>query len=285
MRSPIFVRSFLTTNQTMVIKRSQDEFPSMLLRLIVVSATVLALRKRRKKIGWRGKTRARTRISMHEIYNELGPAYFKRAYRMSYETFCKLSNKLHAAIANFARKPGSSPLFSRRGPNGLITPSVRLGCALRYFAGGSPYDIMTSMGIGRADISRSVWFVVDAINQRADMDIIYPKDHDAQQQIAKEFQAKSKADFDCCAGAVDGILIWTNRPTALDAEATEVGPAKYFCGRKHKFGLNCQAICDARGRFLDVSVIAPGATSDVLAFEGAAIYRKLKDGLLAPGTY
>jgi DDE superfamily endonuclease len=229
----------------MVNKRSRNEFPSMLLRLIVASATVLS----------------RTRVSMREIFNELGAAYFKRAYRMSYETFCKLSNKLSAAIARFARKRGSSPMIYRRGPNGTITPSVRLGCALRYFAGGSPYDIMTSMGIGRADISRSV-----------------------ARQIAQVFQAKSKADFDCCAGAVDGILIWTNPPTKANADVTTVGPAKFFCGRKHKFGLNCQASCDARGRFLDASVIAPGATSDVLAFEGAAIYKQLKAGILAPGT-
>ena len=271
----------------MVIKkRSEDEFPALLLKLIVASATVWSLRMRkRNKGGWRGKARARKRVSMLEIYNELGPAYFKRAYRMSYETFCKLSNKLSAAIAKFARKRGSSPLNPRRGPNGNITPSARLGCALRYFAGGSPYDIMTSMGIGRADISRSVWFVVDAINLKTkDMDILYPKDHDAQRQIALAFKAKSKAEFDCCAGAVDGILIWINRPSAADADVTTVGVAKFYCGRKHKFGLNCQAICDARGRFLDISVIAPGATSDVLAFEGAAIYKQLKAGILAPGT-
>jgi hypothetical protein len=23
--------------------------------------------------------------------------------------------------------------------------------------------------------------------------------------------------------------------------------AKFFCGRKHRYGLNCQAICDSRG--------------------------------------
>jgi DDE superfamily endonuclease len=69
-----------------------------------------------------------------------------------------------------------------------------------------------------------------------------------------------------------------------DANVTTVGPAKFYCGRKHKFGLNCQAICDARGRFLDISVIAPGATSDVLAFEGAKIYKLLQAGILAPGT-
>jgi hypothetical protein len=59
--------------------------------------------------------------------------------------------------------------------------------------------------------------------------------------------------------------------------------AKFFCGRKHKYGLNCQAICDSRGRFLDVSVMYPASTSDVLSFESATIYGRLEKGLLAPG--
>jgi DDE superfamily endonuclease len=73
------------------------------------------------------------------------------------------------------------------------------------------------------------------------------------------------------------------QPSIEDADVASVGPAKFYCGRKHKFGLNCQAICDARGSFLDISIKYPGATSNVLAFEGATIYQRLKDGLLTPG--
>lgn len=59
---------------------------------------------------------------------------------------------------------------------------------------------------------------------------------------------------------------------------------KYFCGRKHKYGLNMQAVCDHNGRFLDVSIMYGGASSDILAFEASALYGKLKhDSLLAPG--
>jgi hypothetical protein len=37
--------------------------------------------------------------------------------------------------------------------------------------------------------------------------------------------------------------------------------------RKHNFNPNLQATCDVRGRFLDLSIIFPGSTSDLLAFE------------------
>jgi hypothetical protein len=142
---------------------------------------------------------------------------------------------------------------------------------------------MTTFGIGRADISRSIWLVVQAINMTAFLSIQFPKSHEEQHRIAKEFMAKSAAGFDCCVGAVDGILIWIGRPSEKDAARSGCGPAKFFCGRKHKFGLNCQAICDARGKFLDVSLMFPGSTSDVLSFESSSIYGRLQDGLLAPG--
>ena len=47
--------------------------------------------------------------------------------------------------------------------------------------------------------------------------------------------------------------------------------------------MNCQAVCDVRGKFLDLSIMYPGSTSDCLAFEGMALYQKLEEGLLAPG--
>jgi hypothetical protein len=82
-----------------------------------------------------------------------------------------------------------------------------------------------------------------------------------------DFLEKSNAGFDNCLGAVDGILIWLQKPMAKDYELTNCGPAKFYCGRKKKFGLNMQGTCDAKRRFLDVSINHPGATSDYLSFE------------------
>jgi hypothetical protein len=59
--------------------------------------------------------------------------------------------------------------------------------------------------------------------------------------------------------------------------------SKFFCGQKHKFGLNCQAVADCQGRFLDMSIRYPASTSDCLAFESSKLYNDLKDGLLAQG--
>jgi hypothetical protein len=142
---------------------------------------------------------------------------------------------------------------------------------------------MTMFGIARAEISKSTWIVVDAINHCSDLPIEFPRDHGEQHELALQFKKKSSADFDCCVGAVDGILIWIQSPSAKDSEDSAVGIRKFLCGRKHKYGLNCQAICDARGKFLDMSMVMPGSLSDALAFELSTIYQQLEEGLLAPG--
>jgi hypothetical protein len=123
---------------------------------------------------------------------------------------------------------------------------------------------------------------VDSVHQHPDFGIEYPDSTLAQEEIAAQFRQKSGANFSCCAGAIDGMLIWIQRPSETECERLGVGSGKFFCARKHKFGLNCQAVCDCRGRILDISVVFPGTTSDCLAFEGSSLFQRLERGLLLP---
>jgi hypothetical protein len=86
------------------------------------------------------------------------------------------------------------------------------------------------------------------------------------------------------AGAIDGILIcWIHRPSERDCVKSGCSAGKFFCGRKKKFGLNCQAVSDVCGRSLDISIVYPGSTSDCLAFEGMSLFQKLETDILAQG--
>ena len=165
-------------------------------------------------------------------------------------------------------------------PNGPVTTSVRLACALRYIAGGSPYDIMSVYGVSHTIVLDSVWCVVDAVNQLPNFHIEYPRSRAEQMKIAKGFEETSDVGFPNCAGCIDGLLIWTHKPSEEDAKKAGVGRKKFLCGRKGKFGLNCQAISDVRGRILDISIVYGGASPDCLAFEGSGIYEDLEAGLL-----
>ena len=224
----------------------------------------------------------RSRNQVKDVYRQLGPTNFRKAYRMKYHSFKRLAQKLRDGIIKFSIVKKKRRNHSRHGmhernyryvPNGPITPSVRLACALRYFAGGSPYDIMTLYCIGYPDVMNSVWFVIDAINAHSEVRISYPADHEQQQAIGESFRRKSAASFGCCAGAIDGILVWIHKPSAEDCARAGCSEGKFFCGRKHKFGLNCQAVCNTRGKILEVSIIyPPGSTSDCLAFEGMTLF-------------
>ena len=79
-----------------------------------------------------------------------------------------------------------------------------------------------------------------------------------------------------CVGVIDGILIWTEKPTQADCEISSFGPKKFFCGRKNKFGFNMQGVCDCKGHFMDVYIGHPGSTSDFLAFSTSILKHKLE---------
>ncbi len=172
------------------------------------------------------------------------------------------------------------PISTPKSPvrNGPVSTSVRLACALCYFAGGSPYDIMAKYGLSHASMYESIWTVVEAVNTFDEFGIEYPASEIAQLKIAEEFEKVSEVKFNNCAGAIDGILIWILKPSVEDANDAGCGQRKFFGGRKGKFGFNCQAVSDIRGRILDLLIELPGASLDCIAFEGSCLYERLEGG-------
>ena len=151
-----------------------------------------------------------------------------------------------------------------------------MSAALRYFAGGRPDDISISHGISHSEVFTSIWRVVDAVNSCDKLTFKYPTDHAKQKDVAAGFARKSKAGFKNCSGAIDCMLIWIEKPSEKSCRISECDAQKFFCGRKHKYGLCLQAICDSDGRFLDVHVGHPASTSDFMAFTSWKIGRKLE---------
>jgi hypothetical protein len=95
---------------------------------------------------------------------------------MSFASFNKLVHKLHPFMKQCDHSKSTS--------NGPIFHSIQVACAIRYFAGGSPYDIATTFGIAVSEVFESVWDVVDAVNNHPDFEIRYPDSHDEQRRIA-----------------------------------------------------------------------------------------------------
>ena len=219
----------------------------------------------------------RKRIPVRQLFRNLGAKYVKKAYRMNVRSFRVLFNHIEPYMKKTKkRKRGKTP-------NGDIGPCSRLSMALRWFAGGEPIDIMQTHGVGYDEVYTSVWAIVDAINACPKLQIKFPN-HQQQQHIAAGFKKKSFVGFDNCVGCIDGMLVWTNKPNKTTLQKCDLGPLKFLCGRKKKFGLNLQAICDHKRKFIDVFIGFPGSASDFLCYCNSSICDKLNaPGFLLPG--
>lgn len=162
----------------------------------------------------------------------------------------------HMKISSETNDKESRKKHRNGAKNGLIPAETRLSVALRFFAGGRPEDIMLVHGISFVEVYKSLWAVVDAVNscENPTIAFTYPSDHKKQRQIASEFHSKSNADFDCCAGAIDCMLVWVEKSKGGCCQQSKVGAKKFYCGRKKKFGLCMQAVSDTNSRFMDVSI-------------------------------
>jgi hypothetical protein len=73
------------------------------------------------------------------------------------------------------------------------------------------------------------------------------------------------------------------KPTAKKGCKSWSETKVFFCGRKNKFGLNCQAISHVCGKILDISITYGGLSSDLLAYEASNLCKQVEDGVLHPG--
>lgn len=189
---------------------------------------------------------------------------------MTEPLFWKLHDLLrpYAIFGEEKRKRGATP-------NGRIPFSSRLSMAIRWFAGGDPLDILQVHGVSYQQVYLSVWIITDAINACKKIRMVFPTDYAKQFEIANGFKEISKVDFPSCLGCIDGMLVWMNKPNLRSTKEVGIGPKKFFCGRKKKFGINLQAICDHKRRFIDIDVRHPGSTSDYLCFTTSRIHQRI----------
>ncbi len=77
----------------------------------------------------------------------------------------------------------------------------------------APYDLGSVYGISHTYVMDSIWHVEEAMNNYSKFAIGYPLSVVEQDNIVADFKDASSIDFNICAGAIDGILIWMQKPT------------------------------------------------------------------------
>jgi hypothetical protein len=210
--------------------------------LITVAAFYAAIKSTKKGTSVAGRIlKVRQRKSILQVYNELGRNIFRRKFRMHFETFLRLYRIIKMDLW---RAMNYNP-NNNRDPNGSSHPTIILGYASRVFPGGGSLDFITTFGISRTIIHYSVEYVINVVCNCKALAIKFPSSHATQLSIGRGFERKSTAGFNCWVGAEDGMLVWISKPTEIECKKVGVGSAKFFCGRKKKFGLNLQVTCDS----------------------------------------
>ena len=188
------------------------------------------------------KRKRRTLQSLKKEYGSL----FQCAYRMDYIAFkslhCLLQKGIQEYIINEREINNGDNRLDFYMRNGWITTEIHLACALRYFAGGSYLDITLSHRIGKTDLYHSIWAVIHATNACTTLQFSFLTTSAECKSIANEFSHRSKAGFCNCIGCIDGMLVWTEKPSKKQCMEVGVDDGKFYCGRKGKFSLNLQAV-------------------------------------------
>ena len=162
---------------------------------------------------------------------------------MDYSIFIKLVDSIRHHIS-------PSPRFVRRD---TISPEKRVAMVLYYLKDdGSFRMVANTFGVSKATLSVSLRLVCCAINLELEPKLIkFPSTNEEINFMTYKFE--SKFGIPLVLGGIDGTHIPIPQP--------QENCHDYF-SYKMKYSLNCQAICDEKGRFTDVEVRWPGSVHD-----------------------
>jgi hypothetical protein len=223
-----------------------------------------------RKIKWK-HTRVNWKEHVEKLIHEED---FDRTYRMSVEAFNTLVDLLRPMITPNLIKALNSCVEP-------IYPEIAVAVALRWLAGGSYLDLKNVYGISRSTVFRLRDMFLDAVLECSALEIRFPDTPEEIEKVRWQFEAKSTDKvMRGCVGAMDGMLALTKQPSLADSNGN---PRAYHSGHYNDYGVNVQAICDARLRFLFFAVAAPGRTGDLVAYELLSIREIIEK--LPPGFY
>jgi len=194
--------------------------------------------------------------SFERVLAAYGPL-FHRAVRMSKPCFLNLVDTLRPRLST--------------SPHAL-SPTLLVFLALRYYAGGSYLDVCAVSGVSSSAFYEAVWTFTDAVLDTPDLQMSMPVwDQAWRQRTTAGFQRRSDSPLNNVIGALDGIVVRQERPTAA-----EVACPKDYWSRKGFFALNVQAICDSNYEFLWMSCKAPGSSHDSSALACSDLGQQLR---------
>jgi DDE superfamily endonuclease len=187
---------------------------------------------------------------------------FKRTYRMELRSF----NKLCALLDPFLLvDPVMSTLRTNKPKIGT---EIIVSSFIRWVSGGSYIDIHAIVGVSVSSFYRVMGSCMKAILECRELAYNFPQTPNEITTAAASFKQLSTNQFLAgCVGVMDGLLLRIKVPAA-----SEVGHVKsFYSGHYSAYGVNVQAACDHRCRFIEVCVVAPGGHNDITAYRKSTL--------------
>ena len=256
-------------------EQAEDDDPDRTNRLLFM---MMEENKQVRCIKWQNK-----RLNWQEhIVRELHTGTFGAKYHMPLPQFNKLVNLLRDGITVDAVRSSASTCG-----NTPIYPELIAGMTLRFLGGEKVKSLEDIFGVDHSSVSRLIELCFTTIveSNHKELQIVLPQSTMELTDLARGFDSISSGDglFYSCVGAIDGWLCSTIQP--IDGDDVIANKRDYFSGHYQCFGLNVQAICDHRLRFIYFSVAAPGKTGDARAFNKCVKLNKWVDKFLKGSPY
>jgi hypothetical protein len=191
---------------------------------------------------------------------------YLRVFRVTKSTFYWLASKLdgHIFVGRDMRRK---------------TVEQQLAMALIYLSGAVSHKTADMMNCGKSTVIRAVHRVALAIFQRVGPEYLcFPSEHERLLGLAYEFEHLaagkhgSEYGLPMIVGAMDGTHIPIKDYSKQFDDLT-------FYNRKGYTSINVHAVCDARGRFLDVYTGQPGNRHDSFVLHQSPLFHKLTGSL------
>lgn len=167
--------------------------------------------------------------------------------------------------------------------NTPIFPELVCAIGLRFLGGEPVKSLEDIFGVDDSSVPRVIDKFFSAVRACEEIAIKLPQNDAEREELARGFSSISGADglFHGCVGAIDGWLCSTIQPIDRDIH----NKRDYFSGHYQCFGLNIQAICDHKLRFIYFAVAAPGKTGDSRALMKCVKLKRWMDQHLRDGPF
>lgn len=180
---------------------------------------------------------------------------FVSRYRLSKGTFQFLLEKI------------SPNLEKETERNHAISSTEQFAAALRYYACGSFQSVIgDTCGLSQPSIFRAISSVSKELDNLWDETIYFPVDSREIQTIKQAFYNIGK--FPNVIGCIDGTHIPILKPNEYEWQ---------YLNRKLYHSINVQAVCDYKGKFINMVVKHPGSAHDSFILQDSSLWTHMEN--------